>query len=69
MDINEIKNLIEVDGGKFILVENGKPTIVVISFEEYKSKLNEKKNNYHPAINNAPQELKSEELKLDDLPL
>ena len=69
MDINEIKNLIEIDGGKFIIVENGKPAMVIVSFEEYKKKLTEKKNNPRPAANPAPQELKSEELKLDDLPL
>ncbi|MBI2626301.1 MAG: hypothetical protein HYW69_01765, partial [Candidatus Nealsonbacteria bacterium] len=39
MDFDEIKNLIEIDGGKFIIVENGKPTIVIASFEEYKKKL------------------------------
>ena len=69
MDLNEIKNLIEIDGGKFIIVENGKPTMVVVSFEEYKKKLTGKKNNPHPVSNHVAKELQSEELKLDDLPL
>ena len=69
MDINEIKNLIEIDGGKFIIVENGKPIMVVTSFEEYKKKLTGKKNNPCPASSPVPEELQSEELKLDDLPL
>ena len=68
MDLNEIKNLIEIDGGKFIIVENGKPAMVIVSFEEYKKKLTGKKNNLQP-VNPAPKELQSEELRLDDLPL
>ena len=69
MDFNEIKNLIEIDGGKFIIVENGKPTMVVVSFEEYKKKLTGKKNNPQLASHAVAKELQSEELRLDDLPL
>ncbi|KPJ55808.1 hypothetical protein AMJ49_06335 [Parcubacteria bacterium DG_74_2] len=36
MDLNEIKNLIALDGGKFIIVENGKPVLTIMSFGEYK---------------------------------
>lgn len=66
MDMDEIKNLIEIDGGKFIIVENGKPVMVVTGFEEYKKKLilsagKEKKP--------LPKELESEPLRLEDLPL
>ncbi|MBI2041901.1 MAG: hypothetical protein HYT20_02705 [Candidatus Nealsonbacteria bacterium] len=72
MDLNEIKNLIEIDGGKFIIVENGKPEMVVTSFEDYKKRLIEKKIN--PAVIKkeqriVPKELESEPLKLEDLPL
>ena len=70
MDINEIKNLIEIDGGKFIIVENGKPVMVVTGFDDYKKKLIEKKiNPVRREEKLMPQELESEELKLDDLPL
>ena len=69
MDLNEIKNLIEIDGGKFIIIENGKPAMVVVSFEEYKKKLTGQKKHSQPFNNPAPKELQSEELKLDDLPL
>ncbi|MBI2450496.1 MAG: hypothetical protein HYV47_03100 [Candidatus Nealsonbacteria bacterium] len=72
MDINEIKNLIEIDGGKFIIVENGKPTMVVTSFEDYKKKLVEKRNNPVSAKREEkpiPKELESEPLRLEDLPL
>ncbi|MBI2626042.1 MAG: hypothetical protein HYW69_00415, partial [Candidatus Nealsonbacteria bacterium] len=70
MDFDEIKNLIEIDGGKFIIVENGKPTIVIASFEEYKKKLIGSK---APVANSAkkpiPKELQGEDLKIEDLPL
>ncbi|MEA3295648.1 MAG: hypothetical protein U9Q27_00690 [Patescibacteria group bacterium] len=44
MDIDEIKNLISADNGKFIVIENGKPIFVMMSFEDYKNIL-EKNNN------------------------
>lgn len=74
MDINEIKNLIEKDGGRFIIVENGKPLLVVMGFEDYK-KILEKivKNSVDPMVsqNNGilPKELEQEPLKIDDLPV
>lgn len=39
MDLNEIKEIIEADGGKFIIVEEGRPTLMVMSFEDYKKNL------------------------------
>ena len=39
MNLDEIKNLIESDGGKFIIIENGKPVLVVTSFEDYKKNI------------------------------
>lgn len=35
MDISRIKNLVKQNGDKFILVENGEPELVVMSFQEY----------------------------------
>ena len=67
MDLNEIKQLIESDGGKFIIVENGKPLMVITSFEEYKKKFINKKNN--PVKTPIPKELQDGELKLEDSPL
>jgi len=74
MDLNEIKNLIEIDGGKFIIIEDGKPAMVVISFEDYKKRLMEKKTAAPSVIirkeqKAIPKELESEELRLEDLPL
>lgn len=73
MDLNEIKRIIEADGGKFIFIEDGKPTMVVCSFEEYKKKLftGSEKNlqKSTSARETLPRELREDELKIDDLPL
>ena len=58
MDFNEIKNLIQQEGGKIIVVENGKPVMVVLSFEDFKAR-NKK----------VEPQSSEEELTIDDLPL
>ena len=63
MDFNEIKNLIQQEGGKIIVVENGKPVMVVLSFEDFKARNNNKKE--EPQGNGNG----DEELTIDDLPL
>ena len=67
MDFNEIKNLIQQEGGKIIMVENGKPVLVVLSFEDFKSR--NKKEIQPAAVNAPPPEFPDEELTIDDLPL
>ena len=44
MNLNEIKDIIAKDGGKIIIVENDKPTMVVMSFEEYQRNPGQKNN-------------------------
>mgnify|MGYP001574133169 FL=1 len=39
MDFQELKDIIQRDGGKVIIVENDKPQFVVMSFEEYRTKI------------------------------
>ena len=39
MDFKELKDIIQRDGGKVIIVENDKPLLVVMSFEEYRAKI------------------------------
>ncbi|MFH1423944.1 MAG: type II toxin-antitoxin system prevent-host-death family antitoxin [Candidatus Nealsonbacteria bacterium] len=76
MDLNEIKKLIEEDGGRIIIVENGEPVMVVVSFADYKkgrgkSESRPKENNPKPPSVDRralPVELSSEELKIEDLP-
>ncbi len=78
MDLNEIKAIIKAEGGKFIIVEDGSPTIIVMPFEEYKKGLNiqlpESKNTKEDQEENfsagdkAPEELPEGSLKIEDLP-
>ncbi len=80
MEFNEIKNLIENGGGKFIIVEKGKPVLAIMSFLEYKKII--EKNSQAPTGKIASlsesesdnpgrvqEELEEEELKIEDLPL
>ncbi len=76
MDLNEIKKIIEEDGGKIIIVENGEPVMVVTSFADYKkgrgkSEVKPKEKNLKPLsddMQDLPPELSEEELKIEDLP-
>ena len=65
MDLNEIKKIIEAEGGKIIVVEQGKPILVITSFEDYtKNKLKPEKNDQAPKT----PDLAEEELEIEDLP-
>ena len=73
MDFEEIKNLIQQEGGKIIVVENGKPVMVVLSFEDFKARNNNIARKAQvaaaaPAPLQEPQN-NDEELTIDDLPL
>jgi len=71
MDLNEIKKLIDEDGGKIIIVENGEPVMVVTSFADYKRGRVKSEPKPKPKENNPkplPAELSGEELKIEDLP-
>jgi hypothetical protein len=78
MDFEEIKKIMAADGGKFIIIEDGKPIMVIISFEDYKSKLNPSfskktvasKSKIEKPDQNRENDLKSEDdFTVDDLPL
>ncbi len=65
MDLDEIKKIIEKEGGKIIVVEQGKPILVITSFEDYaKTKPEPEKKTEKP----VPPESNEEELKIEDLP-
>ncbi len=67
MDLNEIKKLIDEDGGKIIIVENGEPVLVITSFADYQAKrVKPEKKGEKPPV---PKELAEDELKIEDLPL
>ena len=69
MDLNELRDIIQREGGKIIIVENGKPQMVVMSFEEWKRKANLKQ---EQAPMPTPPPVDEENLRgitIDDLPL
>ncbi|MBI2124150.1 MAG: type II toxin-antitoxin system prevent-host-death family antitoxin [Candidatus Wildermuthbacteria bacterium] len=69
MDFNEIKNLIQQEGGKIIVVENGKPVMVVLSFEDFKARNAKKAQGQAPPEEPQGNGNNDEELTIDDLPL
>jgi len=74
MDLNEIKEIIKAEGGKFIIVENGKPVMTITSYEDFKKRIKglKVKNPIRLALAKPqkplPKELEEEELKIEDLP-
>ena len=74
MDFQELKDIIQKEGGKVIIVENDKPQLVVMSFEEYKKKRQAVSSvQDEPAQRIAEREIDRESemdgLTIDDLPL
>lgn len=77
MDLDEIKEIIQKSGGKFIIVENGKPEMVVMSFEDFKKDYSSPTTHTPPPTVpvsktgeklQVPKELEEEPLKIEDLP-
>ena len=65
MDLNEIKEIIESEGGKIIIIENGQPVMIILSFADYKKK---KENTVKNPPRPLPKELAEGELQIEDLP-
>lgn len=53
MNLDEIKEIIQKEGGKIVIVENDRPQLVIMSFEEYKGKL-QTGGRSSPAMNTSP---------------
>lgn len=79
MDLNEVKNLINNNGERVILVESGKPTVVFLAFEDYKKlcknsemgnspEIKEEKENKVLTPQFQQEENKKKDLTLEDLP-
>jgi len=79
MELEELKKLVSKNRERVILVEEGKPSLVLLSFDDYKKMagLNPGEDQSNPSQSNpSPKEEQSlqesnkkEELKLEDLPL
>ena len=79
MDLNQIKEIIKADKGKLIIMEDGKPVLVIMDFADYAQSINKnlsRENFSAPASsvqeakvqNEIPPGLKEEPLKIEDLP-
>lgn len=66
MDIRELKKIIN-DKDKVVVINDGEPAFVILSFEEYK-KIKGEENQITPGFDNIPKELIEEPLKIEDLP-
>ncbi len=67
MDLKELQDLIKKEKGKIIIVEDGEPTMVILSYGEYKNRNN--KNELAASLPLPEDNGDSEELTVDDLPL
>lgn len=38
MNLNEIKEIIQREGGKIVIVENDRPQLIIMSFEEWRGR-------------------------------
>ena len=79
MDFDEIKKLIKLNRERIIVVENGKPVVVLVSFEEYQKNFRSSEENSNDVEGETPddqikdrhQEKKEKdkrELTIEDLP-
>jgi PHD/YefM family antitoxin component YafN of YafNO toxin-antitoxin module len=70
MDLNELKKIINGEASKIIIIENGEPVFVAMSFEEYrkmKGHISSHSNNSKD-LSSSAKELIEEPLKIEDLP-
>ncbi len=65
MDIQEIRKIIEEEGGKIIIPGEDSPTLIIMNLEDYRK---EKEIKHQSKKNNPPKELEKESLTIDDLP-
>ncbi len=68
MNFEEIKEIVQKEGGKIIIVENDKPQMVIMSFDAWKGgKVRPAEQAPKPIL--AREEERTEGLTIDDLPL
>lgn len=73
MDLTQLRDIIETEGGKILIVEEGKPPLVVLTLEDYrKTKAFQPRMTFgaqFAAEAALPKELEEEPLKIEDLPV
>lgn len=65
MDIQEIRKIMEEEGGKIIIPGEDSPTLIIMTLDNYRKEKEEKHKNKTSA---PPKELEKESLAIEDLP-
>ncbi|MCH8244424.1 hypothetical protein IIB97_00870 [Patescibacteria group bacterium] len=68
MDLEELKRILQKDKGKIIIVENGKPVMIILLYENQGSK-DPSEDTQGPFEKEREAGVESEELNIDDLPI
>jgi len=68
MDLEELKRILQKDKGKIIIVENGKPIMVILAYESLASEDSQKEAG-DPLLEEEEIGPVAGELTIDDLPL
>jgi uncharacterized protein with ACT and thioredoxin-like domain len=68
MELNEIKRIIEEEGGKIILAQDNGPTLIIMKLEDYRNKKEVKVEVKSEQVSRISREIEVESLKIDDLP-
>ena len=67
MNLEELKKLINPEG-KVVIIEDGKPVMVILSYEDYKERKKYKGEKLDSTEKPSENEKSGRELTLDDLP-
>jgi len=65
MDIQEIRKIMEEEGGKIIIPGEDSPTLIIMTLDDYRKEKEIKHQNKKDA---PPKELEKESLTIEDLP-
>jgi hypothetical protein len=65
MNIQEIRKIMEEEGGKIIIPGEDSPTLIIMTLDNYRK---EKEVKHQNKTNNPPKELEKESLTIEDLP-
>jgi len=68
MDLEELKRILQKDKGKIIIVENGKPVMIILPYENQDSE-NSQEDTAEPVFKEEEVGSLAKELTIDDLPL
>ena len=68
MDLEELKRILKKDKGKIIIVENGKPVMIILPYDNEYSR-DSKEEIAEPLLEEEEVGSLAQELTIDDLPL